>query len=100
MRDGSKCALAASRPSRDSASWSTRACTAAPRSARIRGVTMGGARKAEREDSLISSVCVYLVYANNLTHSYMYGAVGFVVAAAIGYGVSRLIPGGDSDEVG
>lgn len=47
--------------------------------------------------AVVSSVSVYVVYENNLTHSYMYGAVGFLVAVAMGYGVSRLIPAREPD---
>jgi solute:Na+ symporter, SSS family len=42
--------------------------------------------------AVISSVCVYFVSAFGLTHFYMHGAVGFLVAFGVGYGLSTLFP--------
>jgi Na+/proline symporter len=48
--------------------------------------------------ALFSSACVYVVYQQELTHPYMYGAVGFLVAVVVGYGISRLLPVGASGD--
>ncbi len=42
--------------------------------------------------ALVSSGCVYFVSAYNLTHFYMHGAVGFLVAFGIGYLLSTVFP--------
>lgn len=42
--------------------------------------------------AVISSGCVYFVSAYNLTHFYMHGAVGFLVAFGIGYALSTIFP--------
>ncbi len=42
--------------------------------------------------AIVSSACVFLVYYQAWTHSYMFGAVGFLVAFGVGYGLSVVFP--------
>jgi len=44
--------------------------------------------------AVASGGCVYFVNAWNLTHFYMHGAVGFLVAFGVGYGLSVIFPQG------
>lgn len=43
--------------------------------------------------AVISSILVYFVNAFNWTHFFMHGAVGFLAAFGIGFGLSTLFPG-------
>ncbi len=48
-----------------------------------RGVLVGAA---------VSAMAVYYVNANNLTHFYLHGMIGFLVSFGVGYAVSLLAP--------
>jgi len=43
--------------------------------------------------AVISSILVYYVNLYNLTHFFMHGAVGFLTAFGIGFGLSTIFPG-------
>jgi len=42
--------------------------------------------------AVVSSIVVYLVNFFNLTHPFMFGAVGFLVSFGIGFGLSTIFP--------